>query len=271
MFVKALNSIKVYVGSGGYLYEKHKMLTLIILLFFIVLAVWGVAFLFINKISLYPRNFVYLGVYLLLMGIVLVLVVRGKESFHEYGFRWPRSLMNCMVLSALLASVYVIITVFIPGSLRNFEVLPPNPFDVYTNITIIFVAVFAEEIIFRGYILRNLIKMHGFFTAILLGSAMYSLTYAIYRLPLALVLEMQGQLESALSFFMAGIFLGTLFYKTRTLMYCIVVHLFIRIFQFLTPLHAMINGYERLLFEIIAYATLTYVVLITVLTRKDGE
>jgi len=250
------------------LYEKHKMLTLIVLLFFIVLAVWGIAFLFI-KISLYPRSFVYLGVYILLVGIVLVLVVRGKESFHEYGFRWPRSLMN-MVLGAFLASVYVIITVFIPGSLRNFEVLPANPFDVYMNITIIFVAVFAEEIIFRGYILRNLIKMHGFFTAILLSSAMYSLTYAIYRLPLALLLEMQGQLESASSFFMAGIFLGTLFYKTRTLMYCIVVHLFIRIFQFLTPLHAITSGYERLLFEIIAYATLTYLVLITVLTRKDG-
>jgi membrane protease YdiL (CAAX protease family) len=198
--------------------------------------------------------------------IVLVLLI-GKEnsSFKEYGYLWPEEAWKYVAISLLLAVWYSFATVFIPGLFAGYDVFPSLPStEVFLAILLVLVASFTSETIFRGYVQSKLTELGGFPLALFATSMMFTL----YELPL-LPFNLSRFFFDVLSLFVVGIFLGILFYRTKTLLCPMIFYFVISILKTLTPVKPVTSESSEVFLEFIALAVSLF--LLGVLTVKKEQ
>jgi len=245
---------------------------LCLLLFLFVFGLWQIMYVLIDAHLLpeWLQPSMYLEVYILSIGAAALLIVNGGSGFQDYGFWWPEDSLKPLFVSMFLALIYILITLFLPGSIKLFKAMPPitysQAFVVIVNA--LFLSL-ASESVFRGYIQTNLTKAYGFPLAVCFSSVMFSL----HNLPLLLLSKLDPTyiFTSMVSLFMTGIFLGFFFERTETLSYPVIFYTFALVLHYLTTLEVATNGYLALLFEIIAYSLLIPIVRFwkTVPARKS--
>lgn len=253
-----------------------------ILLFLTVFGLWQTYYLihlFTPEIQVSYTYALYFAIYLASFATFVFLVKIGKSTLTEHGFKEPSNINRCLTLSVFSIIFYLAVTL-LPGFMWGFS-SPPYPhtfsYFVFTVLNAIIVSLTTESI-FRGYILKNLIGKHGFFTSLYASSIMFSL----YQISIPTLTAMNPDRIITYIFtdiaplFAAGLFLGFLFYKTGwSLLGSTVFRIGILLYLFLPPLMATPPWWIKLTFEVAAYACLIIILDATVkepkfLRRKYG-
>ncbi len=199
--------------------------------------------------------------------ILLVRLMRIERlKFKEYGFLWPDETRKYVVVSLLLAVLYSFVAIFLPGILTGYEVFVPLPLtEIFSVILLGLVASFVGEAIFRGYIQKRISHLGGFSTVLVAVSAMF----VLYKLPL-LPFNPPDLFLEALSLFVVGVFLGILFYRTKTLLCPILFYFMISVLEMIVPVTAIATEYGKLVFELAA-AVISLLLLIALTTKAEYE
>lgn len=212
----------------------------------------------LTRIHLRPEWFQGLThslVYMTFTSVSLILIKVSKSNFREYGFLLPEDLGGYISISLILALVYVLITIFLPGSVDGFEAFPAFPATRVLGGTVeSLFASLASESVFRGYIQTIFTKAHGFLKALLVSSVMFTL-YNFSFLPYT-SFDMVIIFSNALFFLFQGIFLGFFFQETGTLICPIMFYTTVSFVYCFTPLKAVTTESINLLLKITAYIIL---------------
>ncbi len=146
-----------------------------------------------------------------------------KENFIELGFH-TKNRLNEFYLGFLIGAV-IMISGFVllqfldeinfQKTLFNFEEL------IYSMLLFLAVSI-TEEVLFRGYILRNLMLSFNKYFALILSSSLFSLMHGF---------NPNIDLFGLVSIFIAGIFLGITYIHTKNLWFPIALHFSWNFFQ----------------------------------------
>jgi len=253
-----------------------------ILLFLIVFGLWQTYYLIhvsIPEIQVSYTYALYFAIYLASLAIFIFLVKLRKSTLSEHGFKEPANTNRCLILSVSSIMFYLAVTL-LPGFIWGFS-SPPYPhtftYFVFTIVNAITVSLTTESI-FRGYIFKNIMGKHGFFTSLYASSIMFSL----YQIPIPTLAAMSPDriityiFTDIMPIFAAGLFLGFFFYKTGwSLIGPIIFRTGILLYLFLPPVMATPPWWMKLTFEVTAYACLIILSEATVkeprfLRRKYG-
>jgi membrane protease YdiL (CAAX protease family) len=193
----------------------------------------------------YETDVVSLGSF----GIILitVLVIRFSDrDFREHGFLLPKRASRLFGVSLLLAFVYVLVVIFVPGSVSGFEASPglAISWDLLFSAGSIILAVFAAEVVFRGYVQTGLEKALGSYVSI----ALVSVLFTLYMLPITayFTADFAGMFGLALPFLAESLFLCFFFSETKTLMCTIAFAATATILETITPLEPTASDYTTL-------------------------
>jgi hypothetical protein len=160
---------------------------------------------FINQQYLLP------AVYSTILGLCLWHIYQKKLSFSELGFKRDR----------WLRYVLMGIAIGIPIGIAEYFVLLPAPafptFEVkYLLRDLVYMVAFVgvgEELLFRGLVQRDLMNALGWKQGIVLASLMFAVMHLTWR-----------SIPELIFVFLAGLLLGYMYYKTRSLVAPIVTH-----------------------------------------------
>ena len=201
--------------------RKRFNLVASVLLFIIAFALWQVYDLIMLYISP-PIGFIYL-LFLAIPAISLAIFVLftklAKSTLGKQGYKKPTTLKTskCLLLSVIFILIYVFIYLFPGLSTGNlfYGGISTDPILIIHRIASAILFSLAVESIFRGYIFRNLLRNHGFFTSLYASSILFGL----YQISLKDVIGASLDRIAIYAFtnilpsFAAGLFLGFFFYK----------------------------------------------------------
>jgi membrane protease YdiL (CAAX protease family) len=211
------------------------------------------------------RPTVYLMVQIAYIVILVFLIGEENSNFERYGFLWPEEeALKYVVVSLLLAVFYNFVIIIVPGIFAGYDVYPSVPSaEVLPVILLSLVATFAAETIFRGYIQSKLTKLSGFPRALIATSVMFTL-YTLHFLPF----DLSRFTSEVLSLFVMGIFLGALFYRTKTLLCPIIFYFVTSILESLIPVRTVGSEYSNLFLECVALV-ISYLLLEVLVLKKE--
>lgn len=186
-------------------------------------------------------------------------------DFGKHGFLAPPRTRRLLTMSLFLAVLYVLIVLFIPGSMSWFEATSPPRLSLdllYAGGSIV-LASFATETILRGYAQTKLTSTYGFFVAAIAVSAMFTL----YMLPITLysTFDMAALLGQALPLLAESVFLCFLFRETETILCPIVFTATVILLETFTPLRAISTEYS------VSLTIIVYVVLVPIMQVFVGD
>lgn len=196
----------------------------------------------------------------LLLAIVVFLFMRSSSSnFKQYGLFFAKNSGRLLALSLLLAFLYVLIVLFIPGALSEFEALPTPPitWDILFTIGSVLLATIATIALFQGYIQTNLTSAYGFSVAVVAVTAMF----AVFSFPVTLYLTLDPAILFRQILFLAAqsVFTCFFFMETQTVLTPIVFTSATALLTIFTPLQATATDYVTLI------SIMTYVLLIPIM------
>lgn len=229
------------------------------------------------------------GMYLVIFLCVYVFAKTDKISLRKLGFRkvanW-KSLMLAGGLVGFVAQLTILLLVAAVSSIYFFEYLGYSiaaPLHIFIPLLLIGgpVAGIVEEAAFRGYIQRTLTARQGFIKALIITSALFAVTHiTFYSIYLASVQGVLGTvlsyilINTLLSLFPLGIFLGYAYQKTRQNLICpICLHTINNVFGLFLicystcALNIAALGYGTLILILLIKAGLTAVVLWALLRK----
>jgi membrane protease YdiL (CAAX protease family) len=211
------------------------------------------------------RPTVYLIVQIAYVVILVFLIGKENSDFEGYGFLWPEEeALKYVVVSLLLAVFYNFVIIIVPGILAGYDVYPSVPSaKVLPVILLSLVATFAAETIFRGYVQSKLTKLSGFPRALIATSVMFTL-YTLHFLPF----DFSRFTSEVLSLFIMGIFLGVLFYRTKTLLCPIIFYFVASVLESLIPVRTVGSEYSSLFLECVALV-ISYLLLKVLVLKKE--
>lgn len=174
--------------------------------------------------------FAQTGLYLLQSLILLfplwIISRKLKLKTDDYGFKKVslvttirETLLHYLLfigVSAIVAAIIIFTQYKIPGYQAQPSLFPSIANDalsisVLAFITII-IAPFVEEIFFRGFLLRTLIKHHDIF----LGSVLSAAIFAVFHL----------QFQSIIPIFILGLIINSIVIRTKSIWPAIAFHMF---------------------------------------------
>jgi membrane protease YdiL (CAAX protease family) len=212
------------------------------------------------------RPTVYLMVQITYIAILISLIRKENSNFEGYGFLWLEETLKYVVVSLLLAVLYSFVIIIIPGIFAGYDVFPSAPStEVFSVILLSLVASFTAETIFRGYIQNKLTELSGFPRALLATSVMFTfyelhfLPFDFFRFPF-----------EVLSLFTMGIFIGALFYRTKTLLCPIIFYFATSILESLVPVRTVGSEYSSLFLECVALAISYFLLNVLVLKKEQA-
>lgn len=125
--------------------------------------------------------------------------------------------MGCSVLGAFDPILYFLMHVQTDESIRKFiqECLEMTP-DFMTFLTVVVIAPVVEELFFRGIILNGLLKRYSVVKAIVITTVLFALPHGF----------------TALGILVLGSILGWVYYKSRNILLCILIHVAINLTAF---------------------------------------
>jgi len=153
-----------------------------------------------------------------------------RQSFLSLGFDLHKMKAQAFVgfwMGILLLSVGTIflnLTGYLQWTDFHF-----NGKDLFISLGLMIVVAFSEEIVFRGYLLQNLMASMGPWPALLVSALLFALAHAA---------NPDFTILAAFNIFLAGILLGINYIHTRNLWYAILLHFSWNFFQ------GPILGYE---------------------------
>jgi len=162
-----------------------------------------------------------------LLGTLLVIWLFMKfldtESFLKVGFETENRLNEFFIgigIGALIMSTGYFLLLFL-GEI-NFQRVVFNFKEIIISIGLFIIVAVMEEILFRGYILKNLMISFNKYVALLISSIIFALMHG---------LNPNMDLLSLTSIFLAGILLGISYIHTKNLWFPIGLHLSWNLFQ----------------------------------------
>lgn len=195
----------------------------------------------------------YSGLFIVIIMIWLFMKFIDKQPLIEIGFQTQGRLkeINYGILFGLFIMAFAFVFLFTIGEIVFLSYsLDFN--QILLSIALFIGVSFFEEIIFRGYMLKNLLESFNPFVALLISSLFFSLIHASNPNVTSLGL---------CNIFLAGIFLGVSYVFTKNLWFPIALHFSWNFFQamfgfkvsgldsysiieFMIPYNNMINGGE---------------------------
>ena len=203
--------------------NPSKQFTIItsLLLFIIAFALWQVYDLIMIHISP-PIILIYL-LFLAIPAISLAIFVLftrlAKSTLKKQGYKKPTTIKTskCLLLSVIFILIYVFIYLFPGFSTRSFfyRGISTDPILIVHRTASAILFSLAVESIFRGYVFRNLLRNHGFFTSLYASSILFGLYQISLKDVTGATLERitTYAFTNVLPSFAAGLFLGFFFYK----------------------------------------------------------
>lgn len=94
------------------------------------------------------------------------------------------------------------------------DILESQP-DIFIFVYLVLIAPVFEEIVFRGLILRGLSETYSPIVAILISSVLFTILHV-----------------SLIGTFLFGLFIGWVYYQTKNLLYCILMHMAVNLIAF---------------------------------------
>ncbi len=201
-------------------------------------------------------------------GIALIAVLLVKADgfgFREHGFHLPKRANRLLAIALFLAVLYVLIGIFVPGSIAEFEAIPGAPisWDLLFTGGSVLLAVIAAETVFRGYVQTNLENAYGFSAALIVVSIMFTL----YMLPIPLYFTAGSAelLRRSLPLLAESVFLCFFFRETTTLLCPIAFATTVTLLETFTPLEPTATEYTTLV------SLMCYIFLVPIMqTFMDG-
>jgi membrane protease YdiL (CAAX protease family) len=210
-----------------------------------------------------------LASFVILLIPVLALRFAGG-GFRERGFVIPKRANRLFSVSLFLAFVYVLVVIFVPGSVSGFEAGPgvPISWGLLFSAGSIVLAVFAAEAVFRGYVQTGLEKAFGSYVSF----AVVSVLFTLYMLPISVyfIADSAEVIRLALPLLAEGLFLCFFFRETRTLLCPIAFAATATILVAITPLEPTAVEYTTL-FSLICYIFLVPVMQMFVAEVKEQD
>jgi membrane protease YdiL (CAAX protease family) len=226
---------------------------------------------FLNNARLLPgwiQSSAYLPIQVLFIFVSILLLKAEGASLAEHGFSFPQGTDTFFAVSIFLATVYILVITFLPGSVEGFIALPAVAVSLgfFLTSASILIAAVTIEIVFRGYIQTNLKKSIGLWPALIASSAMS----AIYMLPLSLYPQGDSMIlpTAALTLLAESFFLSVFFDETKTLIPTITYSASVALLYNFTPLRAISTDYTPAIL-IVTYIFLTPVMLLLVTRRTQ--
>lgn len=106
---------------------------------------------------------------------------------------------------------------------REYPVFVVPRLDVLSVLHALVLAPVVEEILYRRILLIQFIKQYPVWLAIVLSSFIFALLHSpVFMFP-----------ELMIPFFMSGVFLGLIYYKTESLLLCIIAHFVMNLIEYL--------------------------------------
>jgi uncharacterized protein len=159
--------------------------------------------------------------YLITMGLsfwILFSIWRNKSDDYTFNYKVPKGMIIPIILLGTLGiqlSLTIPLSSLIPMSdefAEFFKQSLGNPRNIFTFTTIVVLAPVLEELIFRGIMLKGLLKRYSPATAIVVSSVLFGVVHLN-----------PWQFISAL---ILGIFIGWIYYRTRSISLAIIIHAF---------------------------------------------
>lgn len=210
----------------------HRVLLFVLPYFFIVgiIQYFGVIIAGIDLTQDYPAKTVFQQLIISafnLLGTFLVVWIFmefvEKQKFVQLGFHIKNRIKDIFVgtiLGALIMGTGYLLLFFL-GEIQFKGVLLN-----YTDLTLIilhfFIVALVEEVLFRGYILRNLMISFNKYIALVLSSGLFSLMHG---------LNPNISSFSLMGLFLAGVLLGATYIFTKNLWFPIALHFSWNLFQ----------------------------------------
>ncbi len=169
------------------------------------------------------------GIFYSIMGIVITLftwLIRrfiDRKSFESLGFAWKgysnEAGLGFFAALALLGigSIILVATGYLSFIAANFDAAP-----LLLEIAIMIVVAFVEELLFRGYLLNNLMQSMNKWGALSITAALFSLFHGS---------NPDITLFAVVNIFLAGILLGINYIFTKNLWFSILFHFAWNYFQ----------------------------------------
>jgi CAAX protease family protein len=164
--------------------------------------------------------FALLGTFFLLW---LFMKYVDKEKFINLGFHIKNRFKEFnygIAIGALIMIIGYLLLIFIDQII--FKKLIFNPKEIIVSILIYSIVAIAEEVIFRGYILRNLMISFNKYVALIISSLLFSVMHGF---------NPNIDLFSFFNLFLAGILLGISYVYTKNLWFPIALHFSWNFFQ----------------------------------------
>lgn len=162
-----------------------------------------------------------------LMGTSLVIWLfmkyLDKERFMKVGFDTKNRLQEFLVgigIGAFIMTVGYLLLLFL-GEI-NFERVIFDFKEIIISIFLFIIVAVMEELLMRGYILKNLMISFNKYVALIISSVLFSLMHAF---------NPNIDLFSLTNIFLAGILLGISYIHTKNLWFPIALHLSWNLFQ----------------------------------------
>jgi membrane protease YdiL (CAAX protease family) len=162
-----------------------------------------------------------------LLGTLLVIWIfmkyLDKEKFVNLGFatkgRLYEFVIGIVIGAFIMTAGYSILVLL--GEI-NFERLIFNFKEIIISILLFIIVAVMEEVLFRGYILKNLMISFNKYIALIVSSILFSLMHGF---------NPNIDLFTLANLFLAGIFLGISYIHTKNLWFPIALHLSWNLFQ----------------------------------------
>jgi membrane protease YdiL (CAAX protease family) len=217
--------------SSTFSSEVRDSLLLFLSLTGLLQSFWLVSVRFNLFVNYYPIGFVvHFIVYLTEIALLMVYVkIIKKSSFQELGFRKVDGWKSYAAVGLAFALFHNIIVIAVSITLIGLEYDYILPLYVHLPAYFAFawIITIPEEGIFRGCVLRQLLRKYSTTMALIISSIFFGL-YHIYYIPLVFSKDPIGilfQASYAFHAFTSGLFLGYLYHKTgRNLLAPMIYH-----------------------------------------------
>lgn len=146
-----------------------------------------------------------------------------KEKFTNLGFDTKNRLYEFIIgiiIGAIIMTIAYLLLLFL-GEI-NFQSVIFDFKEIIISILIFTIVSVMEEVVFRGYILKNLMISFNKYIALIVSSILFSLVHG---------LNPNIDLFSLINIFFAGILLGISYIHTKNLWFPIALHLSWNLFQ----------------------------------------
>ena len=169
---------------------------------------------------------------------IIFSIWKDKSEDYSFNLKIPKGVVIPVILLGVISiqlSLTIPISSLIPMSDEFAELFKQsigNPSNIFAFTTIVILAPVLEELIFRGVILRGLLKHYSPVTAIIVSSILFG---AVHLNPWQFI-----------SASILGMFIGWVYYRTQSISLAIIIHGF----NNLTATVTEIIGFDQANYEI---------------------